>query len=153
MVSGPSRAIMFKAVDRMDGGRSRKRLADEFVRAVCGEWDKLLSGVFGSQTIDSISEEHRQSLEKIYQRTYEWNYKIKACLVTLDYHIYMPPHNSAFDGAKMLCLAEGEKNPGSIICAAWFGLSSSRAIGKQRSPEYVCRQKADILSEHYLKNL
>ena len=152
-VSGPVRASMFKAIDHMDGGHSKERLADQFVQAVRGDWAKILSGVFGCQNVDSISEEHIKMLEKIYLRAYDWNHKVKARLVSLDYNIYMPAHNMPFDCRSMRCLAKGERKPGSIICAAWFGLWSSRAVGKQQPPEVVCQQKTAILSEHYFQNV
>ena len=152
-VSGPVRANMFKAIDHMDGGHSRERLAGRFVQAVRGDWDKILSGVFGCQSVNSISEEHMKTLKQIYLRAYDWNHKVKACLVTLDYIIYMPPHNAPFDSTNMHCLAKGERKPSSIICAAWFGLWSSRAVGKQQEPEIVCQQKSEILSEQFFRNV
>ena len=151
VVSGPVRANMFKAIDHMDGSHSKDWLADQFVQAVCGDWAKILSGVF--QNVDSISEEHIKMLEKIYLRAYDWNHKVKTRLMSLDYNIYMPTHNMPFDSRSMRCLAKGERKPSRIICATWFGLLSSRAIGKQQPPEVVCQQKTAILSQHYFQNV
>jgi hypothetical protein len=144
---------MFKAIDHMDHGCSRGQLANHFVQAVHEDWAELLAGVFGPPNIDGISDEHMKTLEIIYLKVYDWNHTVKSRLVSLDYNIYIPSHNVPFDSKNMHCIAKGDRKPGSIICAVWFGLCSSQAVGKQWPPVVVWQQKTDILSELYFQHV
>jgi len=156
VISGPIHANMFKAIDSMDHGRSRGQLADNFVQAVCGDWARLLAGIFRPQDVDAItviSDEHMKTLERIWLKVYDWNHMVKSHFVSLDYNIYIPPHNLTFDSESMICIAKGDRKPDSIICAVWFGVCSSQAVGKQQPPVLIWQQKTEILSELHFQHV
>ena len=151
MVSGTIRVNVFKGIDRLYESR-RGELASDFLDSIRQDWTNVLTCLPTPNKYDGLLEKHMKALNKIYSKAYEWNRKVHSHCISLDFLPYLPQPNANFDNQTMDCQVDGTKRPSIIIGAVAFGLLSSVAIGKGKRPEFVCQQKARIISEYYFRH-
>jgi hypothetical protein len=151
IISGTFRANMFKGVDRLHRSR-REELSRQFILAVRHDWTSILPRLPEFNNNGGISDKHMETLKGIYFEAYEWNAMARSHCISLDFHARTSPPDAKFNDQTMDCQVNGDKRPRHIICAVAFGLWSSVAVGKKQNPEYICQEKARVLSELYFQN-
>jgi hypothetical protein len=149
MISGTIRVNMFKGIDRLPG-IPLDGLATEFIRAICKDWNGVQSYLPPDCNI-GISDKQKKALNGIYFTACEWHRTIQSQCISMDFHIYIDPPNAKFDATRMDPRLRGGAKPMSIICTEAFGLLSSVAGGKKKSPEYVYKRRTQVLSASFFQ--